>query len=139
MRRFKGFTLIELVVVISIIAILTTIALPSYNDFVLRAKLRTGTEALSAYRSLIEQAYQDSRSYRTADDSACLIASFVSENFSVTCTATSDLLYVLTATNLANKGLGSAGRYTYTINQDGTMATTQFKGSADSSALWKYK
>ena len=43
-RRFNGFTLIELMIVIAVIAIILTLALPTYYDYQVRAKV---TEALS--------------------------------------------------------------------------------------------
>jgi len=137
--RMRGFTLLELMIVIGLIALLMALALPSYTEFVVRTKLRTGTESLSAFRSVLEQGYQDNRSYRTVDDSACLIVSYPSENFSVTCAATSDVLYVLTATSAADQGLGAAGDYEYTIDQDGIARTTKFKGAAQTQTIWMYR
>ena len=37
MQHAKGFTLIELMIAIVVVAILTSLALPSYNDYVLRS------------------------------------------------------------------------------------------------------
>jgi len=58
----KGFTLIELMIVIAIIAILAAIALPAYADYVKRAKVSEGILALSACRTTVTEVYQSAKS-----------------------------------------------------------------------------
>ena len=134
----RGFTLLELMIVIGLLAILAVIALPSYSEYVVRTKLRSGTEGLSSFRSVLEQAYQDTRSYRNDADSACRIATYPTDNFTLTCAATSDVLYTLTASSLDSVS-GAAGSYVYTLNQDGATKTTKFKGGSVNLDYWKYR
>ena len=136
----SGYTFLELMIVIAVIVLLLGIALPAYQDFVVRSKLHSGTEGLSALHGLLEQVYADNRSYRTLDDSACRIATYPTEHFDLDCTATSDTAYLLTATSQANKGLGSADDYVYTLDSDGIRDTTVFRGkSVDVDNYWKYQ
>lgn len=58
-----GFTLLELMIVVAIIAILSAIAIPQYSQYITRSKLTDGMNALSAYRVSMEQYYQDNRVY----------------------------------------------------------------------------
>jgi type IV pilus assembly protein PilE len=55
MRYQKGFTLIELMIVVTIIGILAAIAYPAYQDYVLRAKRSDAMNALAAIRIAQEQ------------------------------------------------------------------------------------
>lgn len=58
-RTSQGFTLIEMIIVISIIMILTSIVLPIYRQHILRAREATLKEDLYAMRQSIDQYTQD--------------------------------------------------------------------------------
>ena len=53
-RRARGFTLIEMMITVVIIAILAAIALPAYNDYVTRSRRADGRAALSELASAQE-------------------------------------------------------------------------------------
>ncbi len=56
----KGFTLIELMIVVAIIGILASIALPAYQDYTVRAKVSEGVIAASAFKIGVADMYSDS-------------------------------------------------------------------------------
>jgi type IV pilus assembly protein PilA len=58
----KGFTLIELMIVVAIIGILAAIALPAYQDYTKRAKMSEVILAASACRTTITEVYQSGSS-----------------------------------------------------------------------------
>ncbi len=58
----KGFTLIELMIVVAIIGILAAIALPAYQDYTKRAKMSEAILAASACRTTVTEVYQSGNS-----------------------------------------------------------------------------
>src|SRR5262245_14956838 len=67
----KGFTLIELMIVVAIIGILAAVALPAYQDYTVRAKMSEVILALSACRTSITEVYQSGGSGPGANSWGC--------------------------------------------------------------------
>ena len=53
----KGFTLIELMIVVAIIGILAAVALPAYQDYTTRAKVSEGLVLSSAIKTAISETF----------------------------------------------------------------------------------
>ena len=63
MNNSKGFSLIEVLMVVVILAILTAIALPSYQNYVTKSKIKEAQSNLIALSLSVEQIYQRNLTY----------------------------------------------------------------------------
>jgi type IV pilus assembly protein PilE len=68
----KGFTLIELMIVVALLGIIATIALPSFLDQIKKARRSDAKQALFDVAAKLEQYYQDNKGYPTASNMALL-------------------------------------------------------------------
>lgn len=64
-KKNRGFTLMELMFTVAIVGILSAIAYPSYNDFVVRSNRAEAPRELVRLANLQEQLFVDSRAYTT--------------------------------------------------------------------------
>jgi type IV pilus assembly protein PilE len=124
--RTYGFTLIEVMITVAIIAIIASVALPSYFEYVTRSRIVEAKTNLSDMRTRLEQYFFDNRAYPTA----CIAAASGAPGagniylpagpkfFNSTCALTATT-YTVTAT-----GTGSMAGFVYTIDQSNTRATT---------------
>ncbi|HYD34313.1 MAG TPA: type IV pilin protein [Methylophilaceae bacterium] len=131
-RKPSGFTLIELMVTVAIIAILAAIALPNYNAYVVRSKIAEATSELSKWRNVVERYYQDNRNYTNVCTTTIPTGT---KYFTYTCASTADT-YTLTATGIAGQGMNG---YVYTVNQNNEKATTMFANEAVTASCWLTK
>ncbi|MDH2918193.1 MAG: type IV pilin protein [Sideroxydans sp.] len=135
----SGFTLIELLITVAIIAILAAVAIPSYQQYVVRSKLSAATGALSAARLQVESYFVDNRNYGVSNQ-PCAVAPTNTAYFTLSCVvgATSQT-YVLRASSMAGVGLGILGNYEYTVDQAGLQSTPKFAGAAGAATSWQTK
>ena len=84
----RGFTLIEMMVTVAIVAILAAIAYPADTNYILRARLVDATNLLSSTQARMEQYYQDNRTYAAVGTTFTPPCSTVqtSGSFNVSCT-----------------------------------------------------
>jgi type IV pilus assembly protein PilE len=116
----QGFTLLELMITFAIIAILATIAIPAYSEYVKQGKVAEATSTLADLRIRTEQYFQDNRTYVNAP---CTPAAGTTEYFNYAC-ETAPTTYRIIATGKSNHELGS---FEFTINQD-NLKTSKYEG-----------
>lgn len=133
-----GFTLVELMIVVAIIGILASIALPSYRQYVLRGKAAEATSTLSDLRVRLERYYGDQTPPSYANGLICGITMPTSPTvkyFTYACVVgATGQTYTLTATGVASQGMTG---YTYTVDQSNAKTSTLPDGS--NGACWLMK
>ncbi len=123
-KTHRGFTLIELMIVVAIIAILSAIAIPAYTAYVARSKLTEAFSGLSSMSVAAQQYYQDNRTYRanggTGDTMTCPVpAPANGQNYGFSCSNVSATTFLITAAPI--NGFNGPS---YTIDQDGAKTTS---------------
>ena len=122
----KGFTLIELMIVIAIIGILAAIAIPAYQDYTVRAKVSEGLMLAGAAKLAVAETYDATGSIPTSNALAGLplAASIAGNNVESVTIGAAGVITVLYAAS----GLGT--------NADGTNILITPDYSEPGSMIW---
>jgi type IV pilus assembly protein PilE len=112
-RRETGFTLIELMITIAIVAILSAVAIPAYGNYVVRGRLTEAFTMLSAMQPKAEEFWSNNRTY------AGLQLPTDTDNFTYAADL-KDSSYTITAS-----GRNKMADFAFTIDQNGNRATTR--------------
>ena len=136
-RKSRGFTLMEVMIVVVILGLLAAIAYPSYQDYVIRGNRSAAQSFMLEVASRQERFLLDARAY--AADIAALgmsVPSSVSANYTITSAPTAGPPpgYTVTATPIGNQLAKDTLCLTLTINATGTKTAS---GSGGVSQCWK--
>jgi type IV pilus assembly protein PilE len=135
MQRQAGFTLIEVLITMVVLAVLAAIAVPNYTDYLRRGKIPEATSGLQGMRTKMELYFQDNRSYPgacvTTAPGAGQIQVPTLLHFTLTCPLAnlSPTTYKIVATGGVAGGDQSLAGIVYTIDQSNVRTTTVTAGT----------
>jgi type IV pilus assembly protein PilE len=133
--RFKGFTLIELMITVAIVAILASIAIPSYREYIARSKRAEARAEVLKAEGWLERHYNEFNRYTTTAGTdgntsfntkftAVPSAGTANYSFTATITATAYTVTVAPVNSMAGDACGS-----YRKTNIGSLAYTSTLGT----------
>ncbi len=135
-RINTGFSLIEVLIVVAILGIISSIAIPMYGDYVTRSKTQQATSGLADARVKLEQFFLDNRTYQGGGGTwTCGTPRPTARYFTFTCDAPTASTYTVTASGVATEGMAG---FVYTINESNAQGSTftGLSGWNNSATCW---
>lgn len=132
MNAQKGFTLIELMIVVAIIGILAAIAIPAYQDYTVRARVSEGLSAAAAVKATVSENISNNGGALAADNCVGFTDNeTATDNVeSVKCTAADGVITV----TMTEKAQGVS----FTLTPDPTANGVTWKCEAEGDTDVKY-
>ncbi len=132
----RGYTLVELLVTVGIVALLAAIAIPSYSAYTKSANRTDATRTMTIDAQALERCYSQSFTYVGCAGAAVGSAPSAQGYYTVTIAAPTASSYTITATPLKAPQTSDSSCATFTLNSAGTQGALTSGGLSNTATCW---
>lgn len=136
-NRHQGFTLIEVMIVVAVVAILTAVALPSYNEYIRRGHRADARAGLLQAQQWLERAATATGTYPTALPGNLTWAADTTKRYTITLNPATTSTFTITAAPRAGTAQAGDRCGSLSLTHTGVRNASPLSGGATVDECWR--